>query len=103
MDVIIIPLLSVIGMALNLYWWAVIIYIILGWLEQFGVINRYNPMVYNITTVLFRIVEPALVVIRRFLPSLGAIDFSPLVLILGIVFLQMMIGMIIARMGHHAI
>lgn len=96
MDVIIVPLLSVIAMALSLYWWAVVIYIILGWLEQFGIVNRYNPIVYNVTTVLFRIVEPALVVIRRIIPPIGMIDLSPVVLILIIVFFQIMIG----RIGH---
>ena len=96
MDVIIIPLLSVLGMALNLYWWAVILYVVMGWLEQFGIVNRYNPVVYNITTVLFRVVEPALVVIRRFLPSMGMIDFAPVVLILIIAFFHIMIS----RIGH---
>lgn len=96
MDIIIVPLLSVLGMALSLYWWAVILYVIMGWLEQFGIVNRYNPFVYNVTTVLFRIVEPAFVVIRRFIPSIGMIDLSPVVLILIIAFFQIMIG----RIGH---
>lgn len=94
MDVIIIPLLKVINMALNLYHWAVIIYVIISLLEQFNVINRYNQLVYNIHTVLFRLVEPALVIIRRFVPSLGAIDISPIILILGIAFLEMVIDML---------
>lgn len=97
MDVIIIPLLKVINMALNLYRWAVIIYVIISLLEQFNVINRYNQLVYNIHTVLFRLVEPVLVIIRRFVPSLGAIDISPIILILGIAFLQMVIDMLIPK------
>lgn len=96
MDIIILPLLSVLAMALNIYWWAVVLYVIFSWLEQFGVLNRYNPIVYNVTTVLFRIVEPALIVIRRIIPVMGAIDLSPIVLILGIVFLLQVIGQI----GH---
>lgn len=94
MDIIFIPLLYVLSMALNLYWWAVVIYVILGWLEQFEIINRYNPFVYNVTSFLFRIVEPVLMSIRRILPNMGAIDFSPLVVILGIVFLQGIISML---------
>lgn len=91
MDVILIPLIRVIIMALNAYWWAIVIYIIIGWLEQFNIINRYNNFVYGVHTFLFRIVEPALFPIRRLLPNLGGVDLSPLVLILIIYFIQGML------------
>ena len=88
MDVILIPLVNVILIALNLYWWAVILYVLLEWLEHFNVINRYNQFIYNFHTFLFRIVEPVLMKIRRFVPSIGTLDLSPIILILAIVFLQ---------------
>lgn len=88
MDVILVPLVNVILIALNLYWWAVVIYVLLEWLEHFNVINRYNQFVYNMHTFLFRIVEPVLMMIRRFIPKMGTIDLSPIVLILLIVFVE---------------
>ncbi|MCE3231428.1 MAG: rane protein [Alphaproteobacteria bacterium] len=89
MDIILVPLIRVMIMALNAYWWAIVIYVILGWLEQFNVINRYNNFVYGLHTFLFRVVEPALVPIRRLLPNMGGgVDLSPLVLILGIYLVQ---------------
>lgn len=88
MDVILVPLIRVIIMTLNAYWWAIVVYVILGWLEQFNVINRYNNFVYGLHTFLFRIVEPALVPIRRLLPNLGEVDLSPLALILAVYFVQ---------------
>ncbi|WP_032113049.1 YggT family protein [Candidatus Paracaedibacter symbiosus] len=88
MDIILMPLLSVIIIALNLYWWAVMIYVIMEWLEHFNIINRYNQAIYNIHTFLFRIVEPALVQIRRVLPTMGSMDISPIILLLLIVFVQ---------------
>lgn len=88
MDIIFIPLVNVIMIALNLYWWAVIIYVLIEWLEHFNIVNRYNQMVYNIHTFLFRIVEPALLMIRRIIPSFGTIDISPILLILMITFVQ---------------
>ncbi|WP_010298947.1 YggT family protein [Candidatus Odyssella thessalonicensis] len=91
MDIIILPLLSVVNIILNLYWWAVVVYVIISWLEAFDIINRYNPSVYNINAFLFRVVEPVLTPIRRFMPSLNGIDLSPLALIIGISFLQMVI------------
>lgn len=88
MDIILIPLIRVLIMALNIYWWAVVIYVILGWLEQFNVINRYNNFVYGLHTFLFRIVEPALVPIRRVLPYIASVDLSPMVLIFVIYLVQ---------------
>ncbi len=98
MDIILYPLLSVIQMALSLYWWAVIIYVVINWLEQFNVINRYNQFVYTVHTFLFRVVEPALVWIRRFMPSLGTIDLSPVILILILHFFKIMVAMISLKM-----
>ena len=97
MDVIILPILYIINVVLNLYWWAVVIYVIISWLEAFDVINRYSPAVYNINSFLFRVVEPVLIPIRRALPSMGGIDLSPLALILGISFFQMMIGRLMLK------
>lgn len=91
MDIILIPLIRVIIMALNVYWWAVLIYVLLGWLEMFNVVNRYNNFVYGVHTFLFRIVEPALVPIRRLLPHMGGVDLSPMILILFIYFIQGML------------
>jgi YggT family protein len=88
MDVILVPLVNVILIALNLYWWAVVLYVLLEWLEHFNVINRYNQFVYNMHTFLFRIVEPVLMMIRRVIPKMGTIDLSPIVLILLIVFVE---------------
>jgi YggT family protein len=91
MDVVLIPLIHVIIMALNLYWWAIVIYVLLGWLEQFNIINRYNNFVYGVHTFLFRVVEPALTPIRRLLPNMAGVDLSPLVLILVIYFVRGML------------
>lgn len=91
MDIILIPLIRVIIMALNAYWWAIVIYVIVGWLEQFNIINRYNNFVYGLHTFLFRVVEPALYPIRRFLPYMGGVDLSPAVLILIIYFIELIL------------
>lgn len=97
MDIILIPLIRVIIMALNVYWWAVVIYVILGWLEQFNVINRYNNFVYGLHTFLFRVVEPVLAPIRRFLPDMGGVDLSALVLIFGIYLVQGILSQLAMR------
>ena len=88
MDILIVPLLRLLITVLNLYTFAIFIYIILSLLEQFGIVNRYNQVVYFVHNMLFRLCEPLLARIRLFLPNLGAIDLSPMVLILGIYFIQ---------------
>ena len=82
------PLLQVLDIAIGLYIWAVIISAILSWLVHFGVVNPRNQFVRMIGEFLWRISEPALRPIRRFLPNLGGIDISPVILILGLIFLQ---------------
>ena len=85
---ILLPLLNVFDAILNLLNYCLVAYIILGWLEAFDIINRYNKFVYAIHNILFRILEPILGKIRRFIPDLGPIDLSPIVFILAIMFLK---------------
>lgn len=86
------PLLSILNIAIDLYIWAVIISAILSWLVQFGIVNTGNQFVSMIGEFLWRVTEPALRPIRRFVPSLGGIDISPVVLILLLIFVQMVVG-----------
>lgn len=65
---------------LGAYAIAIIISIILSWLVAFGIINTYQPFVQSIMRALHAITEPALSRIRRFLPDLGGVDISPLIL-----------------------
>ncbi|CAO5682595.1 MAG: hypothetical protein HEEMFOPI_00742 [Holosporales bacterium] len=88
MDIIFVPILNCIGVALYLYRWAIFAYIILGWLEFFKVVNPYSQIVYSIHNALFSVVEPALNQIRKLLPVRTAIDFSPIVLILILYFVE---------------
>jgi len=85
-------LLVVISIALNFYMWMIILSAVLSWLVAFNVVNTRNPFVAAVGDFLYRITEPALRPIRSFLPNLGGIDLSPLVLILIIIFIQQLIA-----------
>jgi YggT family protein len=74
--------LWLIDTALNLYIWALIIAAILSILVAFGILDTRNRLVWAAGDFFERLTEPALRPIRRFLPNLGGIDLSPLVLIL---------------------
>lgn len=93
------PLINVIQIALGLYIWAIIISAILSWLVHFGVVNTRNQFVSMIGETLWRITEPALRPIRRFLPNLGGIDISPIILILIIYFVRDILGNIQFRLN----
>lgn len=90
--IIIDPLFRIIIIAVDLYIWIVIIGAILSWLVAFNIINLSSPLVRSILDFLYRITEPALRPIRRIIPNFGGIDISPVLLILGLVFLQMVLN-----------
>jgi len=98
MDVILVPLFSIVLIVINLYIWVIIIQAVLSWLVAFNVINGYNKFVATVGEMLYRLTEPALGPIRRRMPALGGIDLSPMVLILGLIFLQMVIEQLMVRM-----
>ena len=75
----------------GLYIWILIINAIFTWLEAFNVLNTSNRFVYSILDVSYKLTDPPLNYIRRFLPNLGSIDISPIVLILGLMFLRNLI------------
>ena len=80
----------------SLYIWILIINAIISWLVAFNVLNTSNRFVYSILDVSYKLTDPLLNYIRRFLPNLGSIDISPVVLILGLMFLRNLIFEIFA-------
>ena len=73
---------------LKYYSYIVIAYVVLSWLVAFNVINTGNRLVYSILDTLYRLCEPSLNFVRRYLPNFGAIDLSPIVVYLGLWFLK---------------
>ena len=69
-----------------LYVWVLIINAMLSWLVAFNILNTQNRFVYSILEFTYKLTDPPLNYIRRFLPNLGSIDISPIVLILLIYF-----------------
>ena len=90
--IIIDPLFRIALIAIDLYIWVIIIGAILSWLIAFNVLNTSNQVVYTIADFLYRITEPALRPLRRFMPNLGGVDISPIALILILYFIQMVLA-----------
>jgi len=83
-----IPLLQFISWLLGLYVTVVVIAVIFSWLIAFNVINVHNQFVRLVSEALYKLTEPALRPIRNALPDFGGLDLSPIVLIIGIYFVQ---------------
>jgi YggT family protein len=88
MHIILDPLISLLCTVLGLYLWAVVLSVALSWLIIFNVVNTKNDFILNLSDFLFRITDPILARIRTKVPMVGNVDLSPLVLILGLYFLE---------------
>jgi YggT family protein len=84
--------LEVIHIILDLYVYLLIASAILSWLIAFNVVNTRNQFVAAVAEFLYRITEPVLAPIRSFMPNLGGLDISPIILILIIIFIQKLIS-----------
>ncbi len=82
------PIYQVLMILLNVVWWIIIIQAILSWLVAFNVINTSNDLVRNALFALDRMTEPLYRPIRRIMPDLGALDLSPMVVLLAIYIIQ---------------
>ena len=83
-----VPLIGFIALVVDLYIWVIIIGAVFSWLIAFNVVNTSNRFVNSVGEMLYRVTEPALRPIRRFLPNLGGIDISPVILILALLFIR---------------
>ena len=72
----------------GLYIWILIINAVISWLVAFNILNTSNRFVYSLLDVSYKLTDPPLNFIRKYLPNLGSIDISPIVLILGLMFLR---------------
>ena len=76
------PLIETAYILLNVAWWIIIVQAILSWLIAFNVINT------SIWIALDKLTEPLYRPIRRFMPDLGGLDLSPMVVLIIIIILQ---------------
>lgn len=77
-------LLNLIDLAAQVYFWIVLGRVIMSWLIAFNVVNQFNPAVQTVQRFCFAATEPLMAPIRRFMPDLGGLDISPIVLLLGV-------------------
>ena len=81
-------LLGLIVQIINLYKFILLVYIIATWLINFNIINTSNRFIYSSMEVLFKLCEPSLRLVRKYVPIFGGIDISPIIVYLLLWFIQ---------------
>ena len=92
-------ILQTLDFIISIVWWIIIVSAIFSWLFAFNVINSRNQFVNQIGSALYRMTEPLYRPIRRFMPDLGGVDLSPLVVLVILFFLQRLIYYIARTYG----
>ena len=81
---------------ISIYLWVIIINALLSWLVAFNILNTQNRFIFSVLDTTHKLTDPALDKIRRFIPTFGSIDVSPVILILLLMFLRNIIFEIFA-------
>ena len=81
---------------ITIYLWIIIINAVLSWLVAFNILNTQNRFVFSVLDTTYKMTDPVLNKIRRFIPTFGSIDVSPVILILLLMFLRNIIFEIFA-------
>ncbi|MDG1882413.1 MAG: YggT family protein [Alphaproteobacteria bacterium] len=84
-------LLILINEIITLYLYTLFVYVVMGLLIQFQMINNYNKIINTIFRALISIHEPLLGKIRKYVPLISSIDLSPVIVILLLSFLKNLI------------
>lgn len=84
-------ILDLVLLILQLYTYVIVISAVLSWMLAFNVLNYNNQFVRSVWTALNALTEPLLRPIRNIMPNLGAVDISPVILLLGIFLLERII------------
>ena len=81
---------------ITIYLWVIIVNAILSWLVAFNILNTQNRFVFSVLDTTYKLTDPVLNKIRRFVPTFGSIDISPIILILALMFLRNLVFEIFA-------
>ena len=91
-----IAFLQMISQLIEVYIWIIIASAVFSWLVAFNIVNMNSRFIASLGYMLYRLTEPALRPIRAFLPNLGGIDLSPVILILGLILLRELLWRMLA-------
>jgi YggT family protein len=86
------PVVWLILLLLDIYFWIVVIAVVMSWLVAFGIINTHNQFARQILLALRTLTEPVFRLVRKVIPIMGGLDLSPMIVIIAIWFMQYLIN-----------
>jgi YggT family protein len=89
--VIALTIIQILQVLLDVVWWIIFVQFVLSLLMTFNVINMSNQFVRSLYSGLERLTEPMYRPLRRVLPNMGGIDFSPMVVLITIAILDIIL------------
>ena len=100
-EVILGPLAFLVDTVLALYMYVVIVAVIASWLIAFGVLNTRNPLARQLIDILVALTEPVFRRIRRFVPAIGGLDLSPVIVAIAIQLLRIFFANLFFYIATH--
>lgn len=86
---------SLLILLIEIYTFVIIAAVIVTWLIAFDVISMRHPATYKLVSLLGRLTDPVLKPVQRFIPSIGGIDISPIIVIFGLMLLKRLVAMLL--------
>lgn len=81
-------------LALDIYTFVIIAHVVVSWLVAFGVLNLANPQATKLLELLGKATDPVMKPLRRYIPAIGGIDITPIIVIFGIMLLQRVVAIV---------
>ncbi len=85
--------MGILSLIFELVWWVILLNIIMSWMIQFEVLNINQPMVQKVNLFLRKLTEPVYAPIRKLLPPVNGIDFSPMIVLIALILLRNFLGL----------
>ena len=82
------PLIALLIWAIEVYIWIIVLAVIISWMVALDVLNARNKWVYKFCLIINKITNPLILKIRKKVPPVACMDFSPVIAIFGLMIVQ---------------
>lgn len=82
------PVIALLIGAIEIYIWIIILAVIISWMVALDVLNARNKWVYKFCTLVNAVTNPLILKIRKIVPPVAGMDFSPVIAIFGLMLVQ---------------
>lgn len=91
---------QIISFLINFYIIVIITHVAVSWLITFKVLDTSNPKAQNLVALLQRVTDPVMKPVQKYVPPIGGIDLTPIVVIIGLQILNALIWKLAAGLMY---